>query len=286
MPPRWPSMASLFLAFTMLSSCLVRRHEVAPATARQNRPLLTATKEELIQRIRDVSDPIQSFLMKADLSPSVTHPSEQAVTEYATIGVYILFRRPDQIRVIGQDPVLHSTIFDMVSSGKEFRVYIPPKNRFIVGDNAAPGTSKNKLENLRPTAFLTSLMIYQPDMATDVTLLENDTDQSNPVYVLLIARRDQDQFTLSRNIYFDHYTLQITRQKTFDASGNVVGDTKYSNWKPYNGISFPSEIDIQRPQDNYEVELSLTSMEVNTPQVTSDKFVLNQPQGAELEQLK
>jgi hypothetical protein len=253
---------------------------------RQNRLLLTATKEELIQRVHDASDPIQSFVMKTDLSPSITNPSEQAVTEYATIGVYVLFRKPNEIRVIGQDPVLHMTIFDMASSGQEFRVYIPRRNRFIVGDNAAPGTSKNRLENLRPAAFLTSLMIYPPDTAADVTLLENDTDQTRALYVLMIVRRDQDQFTLSRNIYFDRYTLQITRQKTFDASGSVVSDTKYSGWKPYNGISFPSEIDIQRPQDNYAVELALSSLEVNTPQVTSDKFVLNQPPGAELDQLK
>jgi hypothetical protein len=279
-------MASLFLALTVLSSCLVRRHEAAPAAVRQNRPLLSATKDELIRRVHDVTDPIQSFLMKTDLSPTVTNPSEQAVTEYATIGVYVLFRKPDEIRVIGQDPVLHMTIFDMASSGKEFRVYIPRRNRFIVGDNAAPGTSKNKLENLRPAAFLTSLMIYPPDTAAEVTLLENDTDQSNPAYILLIVRREQDQFTLSRNIYFDRYTLQITRQKTFDASGSVVSDTKYSNWKPYNGISFPSEIDIQRPQDNYEVELSLSSLDVNSAQVTSEKFVLNQPPGTELDQLK
>jgi outer membrane lipoprotein-sorting protein len=279
-------MASTLLALTVLSSCLVRRHEVAPAAARPNRPLLGATKDELIQRVHDLSDPIKSFLMKTDLSPSVTNPSEQAVTEYATIGVYILFQKPDEIRVIGQDPVLHMTIFDMASSGKEFRVYIPRRNRFIIGDNAAPGTSKNKLENLRPAAFLTSLMIYPPDTESDVTLLENETDQNNPVYILLIVRRDQEQFTLSRNIYFDRYTLQITRQKTFDASGNVASDTKYSNWKPYNGISFPSEIDIQRPQENYEVELSLSSLDVNTAQVTSEKFVLNQPPGTELDQLK
>ena len=279
-------MASLFLALTVLSSCLVRRHEAAPAAVRQNRPLLTATKDELIRRVHDVTDPIQSFLMKTDLSPSVTNPSQQAVTEYATIGVYVLFRKPDEIRVIGQDPVLHMTIFDMASSGKEFRVYIPRRNRFIIGENAAPGTSKNKLENLRPAAFLTSLMIYPPDAAADVTLLENDTDQSNPAYILLIVRREQGQFTLSRNIYFDRYTLQITRQKTFDASGSVVSDTKYSNWKPYGGISFPSEIDIQRPQENYEVELSLSSMELNVAQVTSDKFILNPPPGAELDQLK
>jgi len=286
MSRRWLFTAGLCLALTLLSSCFVRKHEAAPAAVRLNRPLLVATKQELIQRLHDLSDPIQSFLIRADLSPSVMNPAEQAVTDYATVGAYVLFKRPDEIRVIGQDPVLHMTIFDMVSSGNEFRVYIPRRNRFLVGDNSTPGTSKNKLENLRPAALLTSLMINPPEAATDVTLLESDTDQRNAVYVLLIVRRDEDQFTLGRSIYFDRYTLQISRQKTFDTAGNIVSDTEYSEWKPYSSISFPSKIDIQRPEDNYEVELSITSMEVNTPQVTSEKFLLNQPPGTELEQLK
>jgi hypothetical protein len=279
--------AILALAFAVLPACLVRRREIAPAVVRQNQPLLTATKEELIQRVHDTFDPIQSFLMRADLSPSVTNASKGAAMDYATVGAYILFRKPDDIRVIGQDPVLHSTIFDMVSTGMEFHVYIPRGNRFLVGSNDMPGTSKNKLENLRPAAFLTALMIYPPDPATNVTLLENDTGDGKAIYILLIAQREGDQFLLRRNVYFARDTLQITRQKTFDASGAIFSDTEYSDWKPYSsGIVFPAEIDIRRPQDDYEVQLEISSLEVNTAQVTPDKFILNQPPGTNPEQLK
>jgi len=269
----------------LLPACLVRRREVISTAKFPNRPLLTATKNDLVQRIHDLYDPIQSFLMRADLSPSVISPSKHAVTDYATISAYVLFRKPDDIRVIGQDPVLHTTLFDMVSTGNEFRVNIPPKNRFIVGKGDAPASSSNKLENLRPAAFLGALLIHPPDPAMDVTLLEASTEGQDAVYILLIAQREQDQFRLVRNIYFDRYTLQITRQRTFDPGGNVISDIKYSEWKGYQGVSFPSQIDIQRPQDNYEVQLTVMSIDMDGSQVTPEKFVLNQPEGTELQQL-
>ena len=276
----------VWAAFSLMPGCFVRRrHVAAPAAALPNRPLLTATKNELVQRLHEIYDPIQSFLMRADLSPSVTNPSQRAVTDYATISAFVLFRKPDEIRVIGQDPVLHATIFDMVSMGNEFRVNIPPKNRFIVGKDDVPGTSSNKLENLRPTAFLAALLIQPPDPATGITLLEASTEGKDPVYILLIAQRNQNQFRLVRNIYFDRYTLQVTRQRAFDPAGNIISETKYSEWKPYQGIPFPCEIEIQRPQDNYEVQLTVGTMDMNGPQVTPEKFVLNQPEGTDLQQL-
>lgn len=247
---------------------------------------MTASKEDLIQRVHDISDPIQSFLITTDMAASVGKLYSGELTDYATIGGYILFQRPDDIRIIGQDPVIHSTLFDMVSMGKEFRVYIPVKSRFIEGNNDTPGTSRNKVENLRPAAFLNAMLIYPPDQ-NDSTLLEDDTDETKSVYILLIVRRRQDQLQLVRNLYFDRYTLQIVRQKTFDPSGGIASDTNYYNWKVYGDISFPSQIDIERPQDGYAVTLTIGSMKVNTAAgVTPDKFVLEQPPGSKLEELK
>ena len=154
------------LAAGLLSAtpaCFVRKRVVTPVGHPQNRPPLTATKTELIERIHALFDPIQSFTLTADMSPSVGSLYGGELTDYATIRAFVLFRRPDDIRVIGLDPVIHSsTIFDMVSTGNNFRVSIPSKNDFIEGANDAPPSSKNKLENLRPTAFLHSLIIAAP----------------------------------------------------------------------------------------------------------------------------
>lgn len=278
---------SLALLFALLSlsasSCLVRRRVVPPpGMPKENRPLLTATKDELIERIHRATDTIQSFTIKADMAPSVGQLYGGKVTDYATITGFVLFHRPDDIRVIGQDPVIHSTLFDMVSIGNDFRVSLPTKNQFVEGANDAPATSKNKLENLRPAAFLTSLLIMPPDPAKDLTVMENDTNESKAVYILFVLRRDGDALRLIRNIYFDRYTLDINRQKTFDANGDTTSDTKYAAWKSFNGILFPTDIDIQRPQDGYELALTVLDMKIDTPEVTAEKFVLNQPPGTQL----
>ena len=277
----------ILLGIICLPSCLVRRRVVPkPGAAKhETRPLLTATKEELIQRIHIISDPIISFTLKADISPSVGSLYGGQVTDYATITGYVLFLRPNSIRVIGQDPVIHSTAFDMVSTGNDFRVSIPLKNQFFIGQNDAPTNSKNKLENLRPVAFLNALLIRPPEPGT-LTVLEDDTNETKAVYILMMLQKDGDQLRLIRNVYFDRYTLRINQQKTFDKSGNIVSDTKYGDWKPYSGTLFPSDIDIQRPQDGYEVELKVLDMKINSGNITPAKFVLNQPPGAQLKELK
>jgi outer membrane lipoprotein-sorting protein len=289
MKPAWlrhKPVSIICLALLSFPACLVRRRVVAPAGKQQNRPLLSATKEDLIQRIHGIFDPIQFCTEKVDMSPSVGNLYGGQVTDYATISGYILFEKPDSIRVIGLDPVIHSIAFDMVSTGNDFRVLIPPKNLFIEGNNNAPANSSNKLENLRPIAFLTSLIISPPDPQNDLTFVEDDTDESKAVYILFFLRRDQDQARLKRIVYFDRHTLQIVRQKTFTPSGETTSQSRYSNWKAYNNVQFPSEIDIQRPLDGYEVILTTTDMKMNTGQVTPDKFVLNKPPNAKLRELR
>src|SRR5579871_840839 len=284
MPKHLAPLSVLCLALAVSPACLVRRRAVVTPPSRRAGPLLVATKDDLIQRIHAFQDPIQSFLLRADLTPTVLDRSKAVETDYATIGVDILFRRPEDIRILGLQPLIESTIVDMVSNGKEFRVSIPRKKRFIIGDNDAPETSEHTLENLRPAAIQTSLLIYPPEPKAELAVLENDTDRA--LYILLIVRRKQDQLTPARGIYFDQHTLQITRQKTFDSSGAIVSDARYSNWKDYGGISYPSDIEIQRPEENYKMQLNIVSAKFNQPGVTADKFVLEQPSGTELKIVK
>ena len=187
------------LTILPVCGCFVQRRVVAAPAHVQNRPLLTATKEELIARVHSTFDPIQSFSMRADMAPSVGSLLGGEVTDYATIRGDILFLRPDLIRVTGLDPVIHtSTIFDMVSNGADFRVWIPSKNRFIEGNNNAPPSSKNKLENLRPVAFLHSLILEAPDPQT--TLLEDDTDPTKAVHILMVIASEAGVPQLVRSI--------------------------------------------------------------------------------------
>src|SRR5580698_8373356 len=270
-----------------LSGCFVRKRVLAPPQGTPaNRPILTASKEELLERIHTAFDPILNFSMRADMSPSVGSVYTGALTDYATIRAYVLFGRPTEIRVIGLDPVVHSsTIFDMVSSGNDYRVSIPSRNEFIEGDNNAPPSSKNKLENLRPAAFLQSMIVAPPEPG-ELSILEDDTDETKAVYIVLILRQEAGALRLLRSVFFNRYTLEIARQKTFDAQGGIVSETRYSEWKPFNGTSFPTVIVIRRPLDGYEVTMDVLDLKVNSPEVTPDKFVLEQPAGSHVTRLK
>jgi hypothetical protein len=275
----------LVLVALLCPACLVRRRTVVPAGKKANQPLMKASKQELINRIHALADPLHSFQMKVDMSPSVGSLYGGQVTDYPTITGIIFYRRPSDIRVIGLDPVVHGTAFDMLAMGNDFKVSIPPKNQFIEGRDDLPANSPNKLENLRPNAFRTALLIEPPD-ADNITLLEDDTDETKSVYILMFIHRDGDVYTPVRNLYFDRLTLAITRQKTFDSSGYITSQTRYSDWQTYAGVPFPGTIDIQRPQDGYELVLKVTDMKMNGHEATAEKFNLAQPPNAQIKILK
>jgi hypothetical protein len=274
---------SCLLAIT-LSGCLVRRRIVAAPGKPANRPVLSATKEQLIERVRAFSDGINSFDMTTDLSASVGEIHGGEVTDYASIRGYILYRRPDDIRIIGLDPVIRSKAFDMVSTGPSFQLLIPSKNRLIVGRNDVRELSQNKLENLRPGAFLVSLLVLPPDN-NYLTLLEDDTDELHAQYELLIVDNTVARPFLTRSIYFDRYTLQIARQRTFDAGGKIVSDTRYGDWKMFAAQTYPSNVDINRPTEGYSLQITVEDLKVN-PELKPDQFTLTPPEGVEVRQLK
>ena len=276
--------AAICVAMVILSGCFVRRRVVAAPGKPANRPVLSAAKDDLIQRVRRFSEGIQSFSMTADLSASVGQTLGGEVTDYATISGYILYRKADDIRIIGLDPVIRSKAFDMLSTGSTFQLLIPSKNRLITGRNDVRQLSPNKLENLRPAAFLVSLLVLPPD-DNDLTLLEDDTDEMHAQYELLIVNRGNGQPFLTRSVYFDRYTLQIARQRTFDAAGGIVSDTRYGDWKSFGSQMYPSTIDINRPLEGYALQISVEELKVN-PELTPDQFVLTPPAGTEVRQLK
>ena len=172
----------------------------------------------------------------------------------------------------------------MVSIGNDFKVSIPTKNQFIEGSNDAPATSKNKLENLRPVAFLNSLLI-NPLAPGELAILEDDSDETKAIYKLIFVRRDGDDLRIVRTVYFDRYKLDVSRQRTFDDLGYVASETKYGDWQNFGPARFPKSIDMERPKDGYELGLTVTDFKLNPSDVTPQKFVLNPPPNAQIRTL-
>jgi outer membrane lipoprotein-sorting protein len=277
----------VFLLFCLtslgLSSCLVKRRLITRTGAKSATPaLLVASNAELIERIAQQYNAIRDLNATVDMTPALGTTEKGKVTEYKEVRGYILFRKPADIRIVGLYPVVRNTAFDMVSNGSNFKLYVPTRNRFLIGSNEIEKPSPNKLENLRPQHFLEALLV-QPIQSGEKVILENFTDEDNAFYILHVVREvDARQLELTRSIWFSRVDLSLARQIILDPMGNILTDARYAEWRMYDNVPFPKHIEINRPRDEYAVVLDVVKMDINKG-VTDDKFVLNQPEGATLQ---
>jgi outer membrane lipoprotein-sorting protein len=266
-----------------LSSCLARRRAFARSGGKPTQPLLVADQSTLVGIIAKQYEAIHDFNATVDMVPALGSTEKSKITEYKDVRAFILFRKPGNIRLIGLYPVVRNKAFDMVSDGASFKLYVPARNRFLVGRNEIDQPSENKLENLRPQHFLEALLVRPVDANRDKLLLENFTDEDNAFYVLHVVRvNGGGELQLARTIWFNRYNLTMARQLIFDAAGNILTDARYAQWQPYDNVAFPKHIEINRPRDEYAVVIDIVKMDINKG-VSDDKFVLDQPEGTTLQ---
>jgi len=279
-------LASVSSSCGVLSGLFLRPRTILrhgkPAAAK----LLEATRDQLSERIASLYNPINSFQASITMTPSVGSVYKGQINEIADVRALILFRKPSDIRIQAQAPVVRTQVMDMVSNGTEFGVFLNSKNLFIHGLNSAPATSKNKIENLRPAAFLSSLLIMPAEAGIETPVLMDLTDEDNALYVLMFMRKLPDgELRVGRTVWFDRLDLSIVRQMVYDEQGSIVSDTHYgSPWKAYNGVLFPSHIDIQRNHEEYGVVMDIESMQMNKA-LTDAQFLLPQPEGSTLQEI-
>jgi outer membrane lipoprotein-sorting protein len=266
-----------------LSSCLARRRAFARNGGKPTQPLLVADRSTLVDIIARQYEAIHDFNATVDMVPALGSAEKSKITEYKDVRAFILFRKPGDIRLIGLYPVVRNKAFDMASDGTNFKLYVPARNRFLVGRNEIDQPSENKLENLRPQHFLEALLVRPIDANRDQLLLENFTDEDNAFYVLHVVHvNGGGQLQLDRTVWFNRYNLTMARQLIFDAAGNILTDARYTEWRPEDNLAFPKHIEINRPHDEYAVVIDIVKMDINKG-VSDDKFVLDQPEGTTLQ---
>jgi hypothetical protein len=81
---------------------------------------------------------------------------------------------------------------------------------------------------------------------------------------------------------FDRTDLQLHQQHLYDEHGSVVTDVLYDEYREFNGVLFPTRIEIWRPREEYSIKLKVTKLTINGP-IMDDQFVLEPPSGAALE---
>jgi outer membrane lipoprotein-sorting protein len=283
--------AGVLLPLLLSTGCLFHTRTV-PQLNTAN--LQTATQSQLIDYINQQAAKIQSINATVEIRTSVGGAKKGKVTDYTAINGYLMLRKPAMLRLIGQAPVVRNTLFDMASNGQEFRLLVPLKSKFYVGHNAAPPRSSNPLENLRPDVFYQAVLLEPIDPENEIAVLSSGSEnlldpKSNknlhvPDYNLLVVRKGPKGWYLSRRIAFSRTDLKPHRQFIYDESGNLVTDVLYQDIRDFNGIDFAQEIEIKRPEEEYDITLRMLKLQFNTP-LRDEQFVLQQPPGTQLVQL-
>jgi outer membrane lipoprotein-sorting protein len=253
---------------------------------------MEAGKQQLIAAYNQHAGAVRSLQATVEMVPSTGSTYSGVIEQYREVPGFILAQRPASVRVIGQAPVVAKNIFDMVSDGDVFRIFIPSKNVFLVGATSVARASKKPIENLRPQHVVEAL--FWPEMPAETTVLFEQFD-ADPAryYVLTVLRHEGSSPEIARKIWFDRADLRVARLQAYGPSGRLDSDMTYSNWQPAGQAAagtadpatlFPRNIVIWRPQDDYKLEVHITKLSLNQP-ITADHFELKQPAGAELVQV-
>jgi len=253
---------------------------------------MEASEDQLVARYNEQARAVQTLQATVDLVPSTGSTYSGVIEEYHDVPGFILAKRPATVRVIGQAPVVAKNIFDMVSDGETFRIFIPSKNTFLTGSTSLSRTSKKPIENLRPQHVVDALFWPELPAAAHVLFEQFDADP-NRYYILTLLRDVAGgKIEIARKIWFDRVNLRVSRVQLYGAAGRLDSDVAYSDWQPIGAptaggaasattASYPRDIHIWRPQDDYKLEIRILKLTVNE-EITADRFDLTQPPGTEL----
>lgn len=277
----------------LLAGCLRHTRAVQPVVRPTN--VRTATLGELIAQINARDEAIHTLSMTVGIMASVGGERAGKVTEYTTLSGYILFEKPDKLRVLGLVPVLHNKAFDMASTGETFKLLVPAKGKMVVGSNRVVKPSPNPLENLRPFIFTKSLIVHAiPDTdfsyMADVSHFDSDpkthqmSEQVDYDIGVLHRKGETNQLLPSRIIHINRVDLLPYQQDFYDANGAIETQAYYSGYRDFNGTNFPATIRIRRPQEEYEITLTIEKLTVNQP-LGNDQFDFTPPSGIQVQQL-
>ena len=287
--------ACLALVTLTAISCGCGDRVVTKTTRVDAKPVIQdATREELLDQYNQIARNVKTLNATVELKPTAGSKYSGVIDEYHEVKAFLLAARKAEIRVIGQAPVVGTTVFDMASDGESFAVSIPSKKKFIVGPVNVEKTSSKPIENLRPQHLLDALL-WPEVRKEEAVLFEEFNDENGRFYVLTVLRGGY-QTEILRKIWFNRTDLHVARLETFAPKGALLSDVRFADWAPVDqsggstanaqssssGISvFARSIRIERPHDDYTLNLQVMKIAFNE-EIPADRFKLEQPSGTEL----
>jgi hypothetical protein len=101
---------------------------------------------------------------------------------------------------------------------------------------------------------------------------------------VLHRKGDTNQLLPSRIIHINRQDLTCYEQDLYDANGAIETQAFYSDYRDFNGARFPATIRIRRPQEEYEITLTIEKLTENL-KLGDDQFELTAPPGIQIQQL-
>lgn len=250
-------------------------------------PPREATLDELIANLNSQADDVRTLQAKVDLETTTGSVYSGVINEYHDVQGYVLIQKPDLIRIIGQAPVVGTNIFDMVSDADEFRLYIPSKEKFIVGKTSLRRDSENKLENMRPRHILDAMLVPGVSAHDHCYLEEAELEGANKserryYIVTVLGIEPNGTVELKRKVWFDRSDLEMARLQLYEPGGRHVEDVQYSDYQNLGGTRYPTRILVKRPIEDYQLAITIVNIPTLNQPIDPAKFTLQKPAGAEL----
>jgi len=285
---RSPVWALLSLIVLPTTGCLFRTRPVEDQYSKA--PLQESTQQGLIDSLDQHAAAIQTLKATVDIDSAAGGIKRGTQTQYKEIRGFVLARKPGELHMQGLMPFVRTLAFDMVSDGQDFKLWIPPKNKFVIGQNQVMVPSSEPLENIRPQNIYEALLIKPIDPQTEIAVREDGYQTLHDAkghrilqddYVLTVINTSGQAPRLARKIIFDRTDLKPIEQVIYSEDGKIATDAKYADYKDYGSVSFPSRIEIYRPQEEVDITLNMLKVDINPP-LKDEQFVLEQPAGAQV----
>jgi len=270
------------LALCGVTGCPVSKTVKTPETE----ILITkdARKEDLLAAYNKMAAGITTLNLSMDLIPTAGKAYSGVAQQYHEVSGFILAKRPSNVRMIGQ--VLSKNIFDMTSDAETFHIFIPSKNKFMVGPATLERPAEKPIENIRPQHLLDAL--FWPEISGKATVVMEEDDEVAARYYVLSVLAPGTAPEIERNLWFDRSDLHLARIQIYAGVGKLMSDIHMDSWQPAGtqtsaagAIEFPRHIILQRPHDDYKLEIKIKKVTSNEP-ISDDRFQLQQPAGSEL----
>ncbi|HHT9134998.1 MAG TPA: LolA family protein [Candidatus Avalokitesvara rifleensis] len=183
---------------------------------------------------------------------------------------YIRLERPKRLRIICSK--LFSTIFDVVSNGNEFWLYVPKEKKLYhgrsdqdiryLGLRFSPNEIAGILENgeVFRDSTVTSFEVHPEHWHIELT---------NP------------QELTQHHLVVDRYNINLVRYETYNPDGTLRMKALFDDFEDVDGCHVPKRIEVYWPRGNTSLIIQLTDISLNE-ELNPDIFRFTEPENVEI----